>query len=355
MNYRLSDFDYHLPADLIAQSPASSRSASRLLVLPSRGASEDRHFADLPHLLKAGDLLVLNDSKVIPARLHALKETGGAVEMLVERVIHTTQAQVMLKASKKPASGAQLLLQSPRGSELARTTVSLVGRDPSHDDRFVVDFPAPVFEVLEAYGEVPLPPYITHDPTAQDVNRYQTIYAEHPGSVAAPTAGLHFDDELLTGLAALGVDITRVTLHVGSGTFSPVRTEDLSQHTMHSEWCSISHQSAQQIAQAKAQGRRVIAVGTTSLRTLESAGQRGLTPQDLAGQWDTNLFVTPGYDFRLVDGLITNFHLPKSTLLMLVSAFAGYERIRQAYAHAIAHRYRFFSYGDAMFLERAAS
>ncbi len=367
MNFKLSDFDYHLPSELIAQTPASSRSASRLLVVPQSGDFRDDRFADLPKLLRAGDLLVFNDSKVIPARVHALKETGGAVELLVERVTSPTHAQVMLRASKKPPPGALLKLVRPKIAALDSTlvrskaasqsnnpfddtypSVKLVGRDPAHDDRFIVDFQAPVFDILNKFGELPLPPYIAHDPDQQDSDRYQTVYAQHPGSVAAPTAGLHFDQSTLDRLSANGIETARVTLHVGSGTFSPVRSEDLSQHRMHSEWCSISPESAHKITLAKQEGRRVVAVGTTSLRTLESAAERA----SLAGEWETDSFITPGYDFKLVDALITNFHLPKSTLLMLVSAFAGFDRIRSAYAHAIEKSYRFFSYGDAMFLER---
>ncbi len=367
MNFKLSDFDYHLPSELIAQTPASSRSASRLLVVPQSGNFVDGHFAELPKLLRAGDLLVFNDSKVIPARVHALKKTGGAVELLVERITSPTQAQVMLRSSKTPLPGALLKLVRPNvpslsssavsseeGGQLSnpigetQRTVMLMGRDPVHEDRFVIDFQAPVFEVLNQFGELPLPPYISHSPDQQDADRYQTVYARHPGSVAAPTAGLHFDQPILDRLSANGIETVRLTLHVGSGTFSPVRSEDLSQHRMHSEWCSISPESAHKITLAKQDGRRVVAVGTTSLRTLESAAEKG----SLAGEWETDLFITPGYDFKLVDALITNFHLPKSTLLMLVSAFAGYDRIRSAYAHAIEQRYRFFSYGDAMFLGR---
>ena len=350
--FRLSDFDYHLPPELIAQSPAAERSASRLLVVPARSNEDtslnDLRFTDLPTLLRPGDLLVFNDSKVIPARLHAVKDTGGAVEILVERVLDSSTALVMLRVSKNPAAGASLRLQRASAPDHA---VTVLGRDPEHDDRFRLDFRAPVFEVLDSHGELPLPPYITHEPTAQDSSRYQTVYANHPGSVAAPTAGLHFDEAMLQALEKVGVLTARVTLHVGSGTFSPVRSENLNEHRMHSEWCAMTAETAGKIAQAKAAGRRVIAVGTTSLRTLESAAVR--SPQWRAAQWETDLFITPGYQFQAVDALITNFHLPKSTLLMLVSAFAGYDRIQTAYAHAIAQRYRFFSYGDAMFLERA--
>ena len=370
-DHRLSDFNYDLPPDLIAQSPAAQRSASRLLVVPATPSADriigsvlpaetvadiaetaglkDLHFTDLPTLFRPGDLLVFNDSKVIPARLHAVKETGGAVEILVERVLDASTALVMLRASKKPAAGASLLLQK---ASIPAHKVRVLGRDPEHDDRFRLDFQGPVFEVLESHGELPLPPYITHAPTAQDASRYQTVYAQHPGSVAAPTAGLHFDEAMLKALAEMGVDTARVTLHVGSGTFAPVRSEDLREHRMHSEWCAMKEHTAQKITQAKAASRRVIAVGTTGLRTLESAAARSPKPHWQAAKWETDLFITPGYQFRAVDALITNFHLPKSTLLMLVSAFAGYDRIQAAYAHAIAQRYRFFSYGDAMFLER---
>jgi S-adenosylmethionine:tRNA ribosyltransferase-isomerase len=354
--YRLSDFDYHLPPELIAQTPAPERTGSRLLHVPSGDGLRDLQFMDLPILLRQGDLLVFNDSKVIPARLHAVKPTGGAVEILVERVLSDTQAMVMLKASKKPAPGSALSLQRPG---LKDREITLVGRDPAHDGRFIVDLQGRVFEVLDQFGELPLPPYISHDPTSQDDTRYQTVYAQHPGSVAAPTAGLHFDEAMLARLSNAGVETARVTLHVGSGTFSPVRFEDLSQHKMHSEWCALSAETAQKILETKRAGGRVIAVGTTSLRTLESWAKRfsveswgQAVAQELAGQWDTDLFITPGYNFRVVDAMVTNFHLPKSTLLMLVSAFAGYESIRQAYQHAIDQRYRFFSYGDAMFLER---
>lgn len=377
-SYRLSDFDYHLPAELIAQTPATQRSGSRLLHLPTTHGLVDRHFTDLPNLLRVDDLLIFNDSKVIPARLHARKSSGGAVEILVERILHQTQAMVMLKASKKPVAGAMLALQrlhprpaasksngahpeSTSGFDHSEWMVEVIGRDDVHDDRFVIDFRAPILEVLGQYGELPLPPYISHDPTSKDAKRYQTVYAQHPGSVAAPTAGLHWDETMLDRLDKMGIQTARVTLHVGSGTFAPVRSDDLGQHKMHSEWCSITQGAAEKIIRAKTQGRRVIAVGTTSLRTLESWATRQdmsnkwdqINPDKVSGDWETDLFITPGYAFQVVDAMITNFHLPKSTLLMLVSAFAGYERMRQAYAHAIAQRYRFFSYGDAMFLERA--
>ncbi len=362
--YFLSDFDYQLPSELIAQSPADERSGSRLLAVCQTGSLQDLQFTDLPKLLKKGDLLVFNDSKVIPARLHALKETGGAVELLVERVLNATQALVMLRASKKPAAGSHLRLinkgKTDQGQTLTRVVV--VGRDKAFDDRFVVDFRAPVFDVLEQFGQLPLPPYITHNPDSTSNARYQTVYAQYPGSVAAPTAGLHFDTPMFERLEQMGVRTAKVTLHVGSGTFSPVRFEDLSQHRMHSEWCSISAATTDKIIETKALGHRVIAVGTTSLRTLESWAERYAPDlmqldQDVGGvtgEWETNLFITPGYSFKVVDALVTNFHLPKSTLLMLVSAFAGFDEIQAAYSHAIAQKYRFFSFGDAMFLEGKA-
>jgi len=334
--YSLSDFDFDLPAALIAQSPASERTGSRLLEVCPSGVLRDHRFPELLSLLSPGDLLVFNDSKVIRARLAAQKPTGGQVELLVERITSPVTATAMMRASRKPAAGGSLRLTD--GSLLW-----VEGRDPVHDDRFVLRFESPVLEVLDRLGELPLPPYIEHKPTAEDDARYQTVYAQTPGSVAAPTAGLHFDEALLAALAERGVQRASVTLHVGSGTFAPVKHEDLSQHVMHAEWCVLPQDTAQKIASTKARGGRVVAVGTTSLRTLESL-------QGCAGERDTNLFITPGYRFNTVDRLITNFHLPKSTLLMLVSAFAGYDPIRRAYAHAIEQRYRFFSYGDAMLL-----
>jgi len=361
MTYQLSDFDFELPEELIAQAPAEVRSQSRLLDVHGEQDLHDRRFTDLVDLLNPQDLLVFNNSKVIAARLFAKKPSGGRVEILVERIGPApNQASVLLRVSRKPAAGVRLQLEN-------HEDVTCLGRDPAHDDRFQLEFSRRVLDVLDDFGQLPLPPYIGHAPTKDDLLRYQTVYAQHPGSVAAPTAGLHFDEALFAALQAKGIQRAEVTLHVGSGTFAPVRDNDLSKHRMHHEWCSLNEETAQKIVKAKAQGGRVVAVGTTSLRTLESAGQRawgaaglngtpgianltGLT--DLAGQWETNLFITPGYNFKVVDALVTNFHLPKSTLLMLVSAFAGYPTIRKAYNHAIANRYRFFSYGDAMFLRR---
>ena len=355
MTYQLSDFDFELPEELIAQTPAEVRSQSRLLDVHGEQDLHDRRFTDLVDLLNPGDLVIFNNSKVIAARLFAKKPSGGRVEILVERIGPApNQASALLRVSRKPAAGMRLQLEN-------HEDVTCLGRDPTHDDRFQLEFSRPVLDVLDDFGQLPLPPYIGHAPTKDDLLRYQTVYAQHPGSVAAPTAGLHFDEALFATLQAKGIQRAEVTLHVGSGTFAPVRDNDLSKHRMHHEWCSLNEETAQKILKAKAQGGRVVAVGTTSLRTLESAGQRasgaaGLkgTPgiANLAGQWETDLFITPGYQFKVVDALVTNFHLPKSTLLMLVSAFAGYPTIRKAYNHAIVNRYRFFSYGDAMFLRR---
>lgn len=389
--YRLSDFDFNLPPELIAQSPISNRSQSRLLVV-EKNRLVDRRFIDLIDLLTPKDLLVFNNSKVIPARLRARKPSGAAVEILIERIRSTELASAMVRANRKPRPGERLLLNAAKGrfpdepssstqadahgaATAPITSLEFIGRDPEHDDRFLLRSDQPWLSLLEDFGELPLPPYINHSPNEVDDERYQTVYAAHPGSVAAPTAGLHFDKPLLEKLRAKGVGLAHVTLHVGSGTFAPVREEDISKHQMHAEWCEVSKTTTEAIVRTKAQGGRVVAVGTTSLRTLESAAQRALERRDselestvksvlesstlpwladklLAGQWETDIFITPGYEFKLVDALITNFHLPKSTLLMLVSAFAGYETIQRAYAHAIAERYRFFSYGDAMFLER---
>lgn len=358
--YRLSDFDFVLPEELIAQRPAPQRTGSRLLHVWGEGAWKDRGFTELLGLVQPEDLLVFNNSKVIPARMFARKPTGGQVEILVERITSDQTATALIRASKKPLAGAVLRLESRKGGNQTGSIgpqgvsvsdkVVLEGLAPGTSDRVHIRFSGSVLDHLETFGELPLPPYIGHSPSAEDLQRYQTVYADPVGSVAAPTAGLHFDDAFLAALDAKGVQRATVTLHVGSGTFAPVRTDDLSAHKMHSEWCCLPASTAQAIASAQARGGRIIAVGTTSLRTLESAAARQAMGQPLHGQWETDLFITPGYTFRVVDALLTNFHLPKSTLLMLVSAFAGYETMRQAYAHAIAQGYRFFSYGDAMFL-----
>jgi S-adenosylmethionine:tRNA ribosyltransferase-isomerase len=337
----LSDFDYQLPPELIAQHPAAERTASRLLHLDGRtGAIEDRRFSDIATLLEPGDLLVVNDTRVIKARLHGQKDTGGEVEVLIERVLDAHRALAQVRASKTPKPGRKLILG--HGVE-----VEVIGR---HGEFFELRFGDGVLDVLAAHGEVPLPPYITHAAAGDDESRYQTVYAKVPGAVAAPTAGLHFDQPLLAALRAKGVGFASVTLHVGAGTFQPVRVDDLSKHEMHSEWYVIPQATVDAIDAARRKQGRVVAVGTTALRALESAASTG--EGLVAGAAETKLFITPGYAFQVVDRLVTNFHLPRSTLLMLVSAFAGADNIRRAYAHAVAQRYRFFSYGDAMLLEK---
>jgi S-adenosylmethionine:tRNA ribosyltransferase-isomerase len=338
--WQRSDFVYDLPESLIAQHPPAQRGDSRLLVVDPTGPRDAQFRADFPNLMRPGDLLVLNNTRVLPARLHGQKETGGAVEVLVERVVDPDTVLAHLRVSKKPAVGASIRLEDA-------FDVVLEGRE---DDLFRLRFPAPgVIALLEAHGHMPLPPYIERADAAEDRARYQTVFAKQAGAVAAPTAGLHFDEDLLNAIRAQGVETTEVTLHVGAGTFQPVREEDLSQHVMHAEWLSVSQDVVDAVAACKARGGRVIAVGTTAVRSLESAAHAG-TLQPMQG--DTRLFITPGYRFRVVDALLTNFHLPESTLLMLVSAFAGYREIMAAYRHAVAAQYRFFSYGDAMFLSR---
>lgn len=337
---RITDFDFDLPDDLIAREPTPERSASRLLVPLDAQIIEDRRFADLPQLLATGDLIVFNDSRVLRARLRGHKQTGGSVEALIERVTDSHHALAQMRMSKPAQIGSTLSWQ--------RAQAKVVGRT---GEFWQLAFDRPVFEVLEDEGEMPLPPYLNRAPGRDDDTRYQTVYARHPGSVAAPTAGLHFDDALLAALAARGIECAFVTLHVGAGTFQPVRVDDIREHRMHSEQYEIPDATATAIRATRARGGRVVAVGTTSLRTLES-GATGQSGEVHAGPGDTALFITPGYRFNVVDILVTNFHLPRSTLLMLVSAFAGLDLIRAAYAHAIAHRYRFFSYGDAMLLER---
>ena len=341
---QLSDFNYDLPPELIAQHPLANRTDSRLLELNIEEGNVaqliDRQFPDILKLIKPGDLLVFNDTKVIPARLHGKKETGGNVELLIERISGDKQAWVQVRASKVPKTGSIVHVHNQAGETFP---VEMIG----HDGRFYeVRFPENVFDLLERFGELPLPPYIEHQPDQEDASRYQTVVAKNPGAVAAPTAGLHFDEAILKQLSELGIKQATVTLHVGAGTFTPVREEDLSKHKMHYEWFSIPAETLAAIQATQQAGGRVIAVGTTSLRALESQAQT----QRASGE--TNLFITPGYTFKTVDCLLTNFHLPKSTLLMLVSAFAGVDNIRNAYQHAIQNKYRFFSYGDAMFLSR---
>ncbi|MBL6751574.1 MAG: tRNA preQ1(34) S-adenosylmethionine ribosyltransferase-isomerase QueA [Nevskia sp.] len=337
---RRTDFNYELPAALIAQQPAAQRSASRLLCLEPGGGLRDRRFDELPELLRAGDLLVFNDARVLPARLHGFKDTGGRVEILVERLQDAQHALVQLRASKPPRTGSQLLFA--RG-ELA---AEVLGREGEfYRLRFATD---DLQAALEAHGEVPLPPYIQRAAQGEDRERYQTVFARVPGAVAAPTAGLHFDAPLLAAIAARGVETGCVTLHVGAGTFQPVRVDDLAAHRMHAERLSVSEELARRIAATRSRGGRVVAVGTTVVRALESAVSSDGAVCAFDGE--TRLFVTPGFEFRAVDALLTNFHLPESTLLMLVCAFGGYERVMAAYRHAVESRYRFFSYGDAMFL-----
>jgi S-adenosylmethionine:tRNA ribosyltransferase-isomerase len=327
----VSEFDYELPAELIAQHPAPERSASRLLHLRADGAIDDLAFSDLPRLVDERDALVLNDTRVIKARLAGRKASGGRIELFVERIVAPREALALIRASHPPAAGSALLL-----GEAVHVTV--VSRE---EDLYRVAFAEEVEGVLERFGAVPLPPYISHHPDAADTERYQTVYARAPGAVAAPTAGLHFDRALLAAIEARGAALARLTLHVGAGTFQPVRSDRVEDHRMHKERYSIPAQTIKSL-----ENRRVLAVGTTSLRALESAARSG----ELEGE--TDLFIYPGFEFRVVGRLLTNFHLPKSTLLMLVSAFAGKDRILEAYHHAIALRYRFFSYGDAMLIER---
>ncbi len=349
-SYTLADFDFELPAALIAQHPSAVRSASRLL--DGRGALPvDRIFHALPGLLQAGDLLVFNDTRVIKARLLGEKPSGGAVEALVERVLPGHQVLAHMRASKSPRAGSRVSFA--RGAFEAE----VLGRGGPDDGLFHLQFPADPLALLEAFGHVPLPPYISHDAAADDVARYQTVFAKHPGAVAAPTASLHFDEALLAALAARGVASAQVTLHVGAGTFQPVRSANLTDHKMHSEWYEVGQATVEAIARTRANGGRVVAAGTTTLRALESAAKwsSAQAGQPLtAGARETDLFITPGFEFKVVDSLITNFHLPKSTLLMLVSAFAGHEHLRALYRHAIESKYRFFSYGDAMLLNRLA-
>ncbi|MBT9568652.1 MAG: tRNA preQ1(34) S-adenosylmethionine ribosyltransferase-isomerase QueA [Thiobacillus sp.] len=335
----IADFDFELPDELIAQFPSTLRGASRLLHVDDQGALHDRMFRDLPSLLRPDDLLVLNDTRVIKARLFGLKGSGGKVELLVERVVDDAEALVFIRASHAPKPGSQIRLADD-------TVLDVLARQA---DLTRVRFSRPVLDVLDHVGLLPLPPYIEHTPTADDEARYQTVYANEPGSVAAPTAGLHFDEAMLDTLRTQGIRIAHVTLHVGAGTFQPVRVDNIADHTMHSERYSIPQATIDAIHAARGCGGRVVAVGTTSMRTLEAAAQADPLA---AGAGETAIFITPGYRFKVVDALITNFHLPKSTLLMLVSAFSGVDTIRAAYAHAIAERYRFFSYGDAMFLEK---
>ena len=359
--FTLSDFDFALPPELIAQHPAPERSASRLL--DGRAAQPvDRIFRDLPALLQPGDLLVFNDTRVVKARVFGEKASGGKLELLIERVLSGNEVVAHMKVSKKPLPGSTVLMAG--GKAAGGFDATLLGRWPDADGplfRFALHGPAgeTPWELMERHGHLPLPPYIArqqntdHDPQsakdrAEDSQRYQTVFARAPGAVAAPTAALHFDDAVLADLAARGVERASVTLHVGAGTFQPVKTENLAEHQMHSEWYEVPPATLAALERCRQRGGRVVAVGTTTVRTLESWARSG------QASGDTAIFITPGFEFQVVDVLITNFHLPKSTLMMLVSALAGYEHIMDLYRHAMAQRYRFFSYGDAMLLEQNA-
>ncbi|WP_395057472.1 tRNA preQ1(34) S-adenosylmethionine ribosyltransferase-isomerase QueA [Polaromonas sp.] len=342
--FNLSDFDFTLPDDLIAQHPTAERSASRLL--DGRGATPaDRRFAELPELLHPGDLLVLNDTKVVKARLFGQKSSGGRLELLIERVLSLSpdaghEVAAHMKVSKKPLPGA--VMQMDGGF-----TATLLGRWPNDDGPlYHFALSSDPYTLMESHGHVPLPPYITHSDSLEDERRYQTVFAKNPGAVAAPTAALHFDEAVLAQLEARGIQRASVTLHVGAGTFQPVKVDNIADHVMHFERFEVPEATLQAIRDCKARGGRVLAVGTTSVRALESAAKFGPSCRD------TNIFITPGFKFEVVDLLLTNFHLPKSTLMMLISAFAGYDHIMALYQHAITQRYRFFSYGDAMLLQR---
>jgi len=337
---RRDEFSYQLPEELIAQFPTEQRGNSRLLamVCPS-GELTDLEFSNFPGLLKAGDLLIFNDTRVIPARLFGNKETGGKVEILLERILDDQQMLAQVRASKSPKPGSMIHLQGGIRLELMER----------QEDMFVLDVigEMSVLELLQQVGHIPLPPYIQRDDDVEDIERYQTVYAKKPGAVAAPTAGLHFTDKLMQEITEQGIDSVYVTLHVGAGTFQPVRVDNIEEHQMHSEYLEVSADVCEKVKQCKAEGGRVIAIGTTAVRCLETAAQASeLKPY----QGETDIFIYPGYEFKVIDALITNFHLSESTLLMLVSAFAGRDNIMHAYQHAIDEAYRFFSYGDAMFL-----
>ncbi|MDP3651838.1 MAG: tRNA preQ1(34) S-adenosylmethionine ribosyltransferase-isomerase QueA [Rhodoferax sp.] len=349
--FTLSDFDFTLPEPLIAQHPAPVRSGSRLLD-GTAATPVDRIFRELPTLLRAGDLLVFNDTKVLNARLFGEKPTGGKLELLIERVLGGNQVAAHMRVSKKPEVGTTVALVGAPGTH-DNLRATLLGRWPDAEGamfRFVLSNDAgdDPHTLMERHGHVPLPPYITHSDSPEDVARYQTVFAKNPGAVAAPTAALHFDEALLATLDTLGVQRAHVTLHVGAGTFQPVKTENLAEHQMHSEWYDVPAATQQALADCRARGGRVVAVGTTTVRTLESWAQTGQT------RGDTRIFITPGFDFQWVDMLVTNFHLPKSSLMMLVSAFAGHAQVMDLYRHAIAQEYRFYSYGDAMLLAKQA-
>ena len=334
---RLNHFRFDLPDELIARQPALDRRGSRLLAMNIGGDVEHQGFTDILSHIQAGDLLVFNNTKVIPARLFGKKETGGNIELLIERITGSQTALAHIRASKSPKAGATIFFDN-------NFSAQMLGRI---DDLFELEFNAPILSMLDDIGHMPLPPYIDREDTQEDKTRYQTVYANQPGAVAAPTAGLHFDDQLLADIKAKGAELAFVTLHVGAGTFQPVRVENVADHKMHSEWLEVSELVCQQVKATKARGGKVFAVGTTSVRCLETAASAG---EIIPYQGDTDIFIYPGYEFKVVDRLLTNFHLSESTLLMLVSAFAGYSPIIKAYEQAVAERYRFFSYGDAMLL-----
>ncbi|PCJ49250.1 MAG: tRNA preQ1(34) S-adenosylmethionine ribosyltransferase-isomerase QueA [Gammaproteobacteria bacterium] len=339
---QLTDFTFKLPDQLIARYPLEERTASRLLSLDgNNGTIEHGNFTDIEQLLNLGDLLIFNDTRVIPARLNARKESGGKIEVLIERLISETEALAHIRSSKSPKPDSKIILED-------NSVLTVIGRK---DNLFIIKAePATdLLTILDAIGHIPLPPYIDRPDEQSDHERYQTVYSKHKGAVAAPTAGLHFSKEIIKTLKAKGVETGFVTLHVGAGTFQPVRVDNISEHKMHSEWFQVSAELVEQIKQTKERGGRVVAVGTTSVRCLESAASSG---ELKAFSGDTDIFITPGYEFKMVDVLITNFHLPESTLIMLVSAFAGRENILRAYHQAIEEKYRFFSYGDAMFLKK---
>lgn len=336
------DFDFDLPDHLIAQHPATQRNASRLLHVGTQAENlRDGSFLDFASALSKGDLLIFNDTRVIKARLFGQKATGGAIEVMIERVVNDHEAHALIRSSRSPKIGSIITLNDA-------VDVEITGRD---DDLFHLRFlsQTPVLDLLEAHGNLPLPPYITHGADSVDETRYQTVYAKHAGAVAAPTAGLHFDDAMIDLLKQQGINIAYITLHVGAGTFQPVKVDNITDHKMHSEVYHIPSTTVELINSTQQAGKKVTAVGTTVLRALESAAQSGTL---MAGEQETSIFITPGYTFKVVDRLLTNFHLPKSTLLMLVSAFAGFDNIKHAYQHAIEKEYRFFSYGDAMLLDK---
>jgi S-adenosylmethionine:tRNA ribosyltransferase-isomerase len=338
---QLSDFDYHLPDELIAQKPLAQRSASRLLrISPLTGDMINGQFTDITTFLNPGDLLVFNDTRVVPARLFGQKQTGGKIEVLVERILDDQVLLAHVRASKSPKPGAVLLLEDQISCVMTAREGALFKLTQDSNKSWLA--------LLNQFGHMPLPPYIERADDEEDLERYQTVYAQNPGAVAAPTAGLHFDEALITALESKGVETAHITLHVGAGTFQPVKVENIDEHVMHTEWVQVSQSVCDAISKTHSRGNKVVAVGTTVVRSLEAAASDGLVK---LFEGDVSIFITPGYRFKAVDAMITNFHLPKSTLLMLVSAFAGTELIQQAYQQAVDERYRFFSYGDAMLIE----